>query len=716
MKKTLSIIVAAHNEGLIAHKTMQSLERATNELSNNNISYEVIVTIDNGDEETHQYFKSHDRPNTTVHQVNFGDLAASRNYGVSLSTGQYIATLDADDLISKNWLIDSLKLLQSTEEKMILHTNFSINFGTQDIIWEKFNSRTKEEDAVIMTWANRWDSAVMAQREIFIEHPYAPNTEGFGSEDWHFNSETLAANIPHKVTPETILFVRRKDVSEMTIQAADRRTVHYTDLLNLETIKTIDTSRFISTEPIAQPIKYSLKNHITTFAKRSARYAHSKAKVNKVYLQSTAKIRSAIKQRYTEVSLVDQRLPSWLLKEWREIHLIEKAIFPDANLINTIPVYHSEMYDLGIIFVEIAKSLSKSPDYIVFVPHLTRGGAELVAIRYINTLKKQHPGWNIAVVATEVGDNPWIDRLPEEVDFIAFGELTKHLSEDLRLLLLARFIVQSQATHLHIAQSPLMFRFAALYTKLLKPLTVYAFAFCEDKDNQGRIAGHVHSGLPYAYQSIDKIFTDCTAITTALKKEYGYTGDKFHTHYQPVEVKQSQTKNAKDNTLRVLWASRVAKQKRPDILVEIGKKLKNKSIHIDVYGSFQDGYTQDIFNGIEGISYLRTFNGIEDIPTDEYDVFIYTSENDGMPNIVLEAAAKGMVVVAPNVGGISEFINKNTGILIDDNENSDAYVTALTELLISTEKRTHLSSNAQALLKTQHSTNNFEKIVSKDIT
>ncbi len=42
----LSIIITAHREGLVAHKTMKSVERAVKKIEEASISYEVIVSID----------------------------------------------------------------------------------------------------------------------------------------------------------------------------------------------------------------------------------------------------------------------------------------------------------------------------------------------------------------------------------------------------------------------------------------------------------------------------------------------------------------------------------------------------------------------------------------------------------------------------------------------------------------------------------------------
>ena len=51
-KIDISLIITAHNEGLLAHKTMLSAFRAIEELKKEKISYEIIIHIDNGDKYT----------------------------------------------------------------------------------------------------------------------------------------------------------------------------------------------------------------------------------------------------------------------------------------------------------------------------------------------------------------------------------------------------------------------------------------------------------------------------------------------------------------------------------------------------------------------------------------------------------------------------------------------------------------------------------------
>ena len=59
-----------------------------------------------------------------------------------------------------------------------------------------------------------------------------------------------------------------------------------------------------------------------------------------------------------------------------------------------------------------------------------------------------------------------------------------------------------------------------------------------------------------------------------------------------------------------------------------------------------------------------------ELPLDKYGVFLFTSAFEGLPNVLLEAGAQGIPIVASEVGGVSELINQQTGwpVLPDANE------------------------------------------------
>lgn len=84
-------------------------------------------------------------------------------------------------------------------------------------------------------------------------------------------------------------------------------------------------------------------------------------------------------------------------------------------------------------------------------------------------------------------------------------------------------------------------------------------------------------------------------------------------------------------------------------------------------------------------------------------IFVLTSEHEGTPNVVLEAMATGLPVVATNVGGIPDIIHhRNTGFLLAQ-EDTRAQLDALCELVQNPQLRAEMGARARAFVQETHS-------------
>ena len=125
----ISIIITAHDEGLLAHKTLLSVSEAINKLKKS-IKTEIIIHIDKGTPDTIKYFKSHkDNFDLTIYENNFGDLGLSRNFAIKRASGKYVFLMDADDLISENLFAKAYEQMEKSENDILLHPNYVLSFG-----------------------------------------------------------------------------------------------------------------------------------------------------------------------------------------------------------------------------------------------------------------------------------------------------------------------------------------------------------------------------------------------------------------------------------------------------------------------------------------------------------------------------------------------------------------------------------------------------------
>jgi glycosyltransferase involved in cell wall biosynthesis len=84
-------------------------------------------------------------------------------------------------------------------------------------------------------------------------------------------------------------------------------------------------------------------------------------------------------------------------------------------------------------------------------------------------------------------------------------------------------------------------------------------------------------------------------------------------------------------------------------------------------------------------------------------ICVLTSEHEGTPNVLLEAMAAGLPIVATNVGGVPEIVKDGvTGFLVDG-EDLAAQITVITRLVRDSDLRTKTGRQARAYVEQNHS-------------
>lgn len=176
---------------------------------------------------------------------------------------------------------------------------------------------------------------------------------------------------------------------------------------------------------------------------------------------------------------------------------------------------------------------------------------------------------------------------------------------------------------------------------------------------------------------------------------------------------------------RLLWASRVDAQKRPERLVMIATALRAAGIdvEIDAFGSADAGVdVKAIFGSGTGtagvkVNYRGGFSSVSDLPLEKYDAFVYTSDFDGLPNVLLEMLGAGLPAIAPDVGGIREaVIDGVTGTLVRGDEEASliaAYVGAVKQIYADWSVTLEMGLRARELIASQHGADVFAERVAE---
>jgi len=708
----LSIIITAHNEGIIAHKTMLSVFEAIKNIEKK-YSYEIIIHIDRGDKDTIKYFQRYEKQKRIkIFTNNFGDLGDSRNYAAQHANGKYLAFLDGDDLISDNWFLNGLDCLTTSSCKIMVHPHAVLNFGFEQRnvlhIQKDFN-RNSLESTLTLIGENCWCSTIMGEKEDFLKFKYRHMGNGYGYEDYALNVETTHNGINHIVAPNTVLFYRRSSGSMLSSYNSDMRVLPYTELFDFKNFQSSDFDQ----------IKVSNMEKIKTSGYKLYKKIRSNNTIN-YFITPIAKI--AVKQLDKRRNK-NKTIPQFVIEAWRKINTIETQLYPRKHNIRKTIFYSPEIkLNVGHAYLKLAKNISKTPDYVFIIPWLVCGGAEKVILNYIAALKHNSPEVNIAVIATLPVKHIWKNKLPDNVDFIDFGNIASGLPPSERDTLFSRLIVQLQCKRLHIVNSEYGYQWAMSHKTLLKSeyklsTSLFAGEYIPNTAMQG-IFSYDDPYMVDIYPVIDKIFTDNKTIIEKSTNKNGFDPSKFVVHYQPVhfDIKSYNKPSNNDGKIHILWASRITNTKLPSIVASIGKQLDPKKYVIDMYGTFDADIKRDIFQDNPVISLKGAYDGFCSIDASQYNLFLYTSMNDGIPNVILEVAAAGLPIIASDDGGVSEFIkNDKTGILVYDFLNPQAYVKAIkTAAKMPNEQLQQYVENSQKLLKKQHSLRTFTELVKRD--
>ncbi len=171
---------------------------------------------------------------------------------------------------------------------------------------------------------------------------------------------------------------------------------------------------------------------------------------------------------------------------------------------------------------------------------------------------------------------------------------------------------------------------------------------------------------------------------------------------------------------RILWASRLDAQKRPELLARIAELAANDlpDVRFEMWGSsVLDQLDLVRLTQLKNLTYRGSFNGFMSLPLDRYGLFVYTSSFDGLPNILLEAMQAGLVCIGPGLGGIPEVLDSSIGFVIDpnlpDEEMARAYVAAIADCLADPAATERRSVGARRKIAARHSRESFDRAVAR---
>jgi glycosyltransferase involved in cell wall biosynthesis len=142
--------------------------------------------------------------------------------------------------------------------------------------------------------------------------------------------------------------------------------------------------------------------------------------------------------------------------------------------------------------------------------------------------------------------------------------------------------------------------------------------------------------------------------------------------------------------IRVLWLARVTGVKNPQRAVEIANLMPQIDFYLAGGGDLLEKTKNQAPSNLKVLGW-QDAKSILPIA----DIFLSTSENEGMPIALIEAQLAGIPVVATNVGSVSEVIvNNKTGFVC--RKSNEELIKAISKLAESKSLRRKFGKNGKA--------------------
>lgn len=403
------------------------------------------------------------------------------------------------------------------------------------------------------------------------------------------------------------------------------------------------------------------------------------------------------------------RLNEFLLsEEMAEIFTEAQAIEPDVGDVDSINAFVLPPFNdvLATAHLKVRHRLPRSHyDNVICVPWIRTGGADFVAGLLAKSLLRIRPDEQVLILRV---DHPHFERadwLPSQADCVDLSDITVELALPAAENLLRIILRGVGAKRVFNVNSRICWSAMRSHgANLAKTLRTYSYMFCWDQTPSGRRVGYPTEFFPGTARTMTAFLTDTIYLRDEIDRLYHLPASvkqRIVPLFSPAQtqlavpsVTETVFHNADDSTRSVvLWAGRLDRQKRFDLVQEIAELMPD--VEFRCWGAAILDTSPDISKIPQNIVMKGEFNSFDDLPLIEAGAWLFTSGWEGMPTTLIELATRGVTIIASSVGGVPELIRDDTGWPVDAHANAKAYVTALREALGSPEEAVRRAKRLQ---------------------
>lgn len=330
-----------------------------------------------------------------------------------------------------------------------------------------------------------------------------------------------------------------------------------------------------------------------------------------------------------------------------------------------------------------ARIPDRSYETVITVPWLRTGGADLVACQLAAAVKETQPEGNILILRVDQKHLERPDWIPDGVDHVHISDLLGFVSSDnAESLLYALLLGLAPKRVINVNSYRVWRTFERFSRRLSERISLYSYLFCWDQTADGLRVGYPSMFYAATSPNLAGTLTDTDYLRRELLRLYSPPDDvaqRTIAVYTPARTEPTKHLCAELGVERrigkrplILWAGRLDRQKRFDLVQEIARRMPHADFHC--WGDALLDSPPDFNKSPRNLKLNPGFKDYAELPFEDADLWLFTSAWEGMPTILIEIAVRGMAVVASQVGGVPELANDETSFAVHDIDDVEAYV------------------------------------------
>lgn len=715
-------LIVFGKDGYELHKTLISLVAATPDILE--AAIKIVISAESLTPELQKYLSNNEEfleqhsITTILHPV------SSLEYSKLLSPDStHTVLLTAGDCVTAR----SLRLLLDSvqNEKQVAYPQADVRYFKNqhklNVIHENIDFPTDPKTTALAAWQVLRFAHFLVLPSAALRGYSSPSPQaGYGYGTWHLITTLISEGYSLSKVPNTAVFTL------FSIPEKDEVLPYPSALYSAPTARELlpqGDMNELFTPSLKDRIKDRLSEHptLTKGAQKSLHYL--------------SVVKKSVKRPTRIGNDLDEEQDEWLISEAAAIHRLNANVFLTLDGKFQFQRIHESLGESLQVGAALTTSLQSlrydSYDYVLLVPWLIAGGADMFFINYANSIAEIRPDKKVLIVSTEPSRTSLSNSelgLSEKVDFLHLAEIVgEHKDSDKVILYSIAVLVDLfKISTIHAGLSRLGYKYIDTYRESIKSAgrKIVLTGYNEIITDRKRREGYVHDIIPAIYDLADVVTTDNNEIAQLWRAEYGLNTSKVVVHHQPFFFPDTTRVNRNafnaESPVRVLWASHMRKEKNPTTYADIARALSSDpAFTFMAYGALDKAhYRRNPFTHKVGpnMAYGGSFKSFfKEINPDRYDVFVYTSLADGTPNILIEAGLAELPIISSKVGGIGKLIGGN-GALIDNPKDTGAFVQALKDFKNDPTAAYHKAAAFKKEIIKHHTAASFNKEVEAMLT